>query len=342
MRPPRSRRLALAAASAVALVLAVAGLAVAAGPPFPPPVNGQAVYDTADALRGATVEQVEATIDAIEQRTGAEIAVYTQLTPCCEDTPTAEHNAQALMDQWGVGRKGFDDGLVILFDLNADDPCHGQVQLYAGPGFSNEFLTNSDRQKIYEDDMLPLLERCDLDGALLVAMEKIDAAATPEHARDARLLPAAQRGPRPARRAAAVRAARRRRADVVVPPRARPRLPRRPVDPHPGAARRPDAGRRGGHPRWQVVAPGADDGEPRPRVARPDRVRGGADRPDREEHRPVDPNHARLAAGPGGDPATRAGQRATMHGAPSSAEPPPASGAGRLIDPTELLSWART
>ncbi len=164
------------------LVLAVAGLAVAAGPPFPPPVDGQAVYDTADALRGATEQQVEATIDTIEQRTGAEIAVYTQLTPCCEDTPTAEHNAQSLMDQWGVGRKGFDDGLVILFDLNADDPCHGQVQLYAGPGFSNEFLTNSDRQSIYEDDMLPLLERCDLDGALLVAMDKIDAAATPEHA----------------------------------------------------------------------------------------------------------------------------------------------------------------
>ena len=42
------------------------------------------------------------------------------------------------MDQWGVGRKGFDDGLVILFDLNENDPCHGQVQLYAGPGLSGD------------------------------------------------------------------------------------------------------------------------------------------------------------------------------------------------------------
>ena len=41
----------LAALSAVALVLAVAGLAVAAGPPFPPPVDDQAVYDTAGAFR---------------------------------------------------------------------------------------------------------------------------------------------------------------------------------------------------------------------------------------------------------------------------------------------------
>ncbi len=86
------------------------------------------------------------------------------------------------MDQWGVGRKGFDDGLVILFDLNEDDPCHGQVQLYAGPGYRAKFLSNSERQSVYENDMLPLLKRCDLDGALLVAMQKVDAAATPEHA----------------------------------------------------------------------------------------------------------------------------------------------------------------
>ena len=29
----------------------------------------------------------------------------------------ADSDARALMDQWGVGRKGFDDGLVILFDM---------------------------------------------------------------------------------------------------------------------------------------------------------------------------------------------------------------------------------
>ena len=61
------------------------------------------------------------------------------------------------MDQWGVGRAGFDDGLVILFDLHEDDPCHGQVQLYAGPGYAAKFLSNSERQAIFEDDMLPLL-----------------------------------------------------------------------------------------------------------------------------------------------------------------------------------------
>ncbi len=173
---------AIAVASMVVATLGLAAGAAAAGPPFPPPVEDQAVYDTTGAFRPATVQQVEATIDGIEQRTGAEIAVYTQLVPCCETTEDAERNARALMDQWGVGRRGFDDGLVILFDLRDDDPCHGQVQLYAGPGYAAKFLSNSERQAVFEDEMLPLLERCDLDGALLVAMEHIDAAATPEHA----------------------------------------------------------------------------------------------------------------------------------------------------------------
>ena len=79
-------------------------------------------------------------------------------------------DAIALMDQWGVGRAGIDDGLVILFDLHENDPCHGQVQLYAGPGYAASYLSNAERQAIFDDDMLPMLRECDLDGALLTAM----------------------------------------------------------------------------------------------------------------------------------------------------------------------------
>jgi uncharacterized membrane protein YgcG len=185
VRRPIRRRAAAFLLPLTALV-ALAGpwvaIAAAAGPPFPLPENDRAVYDTAEVLRPETRTQVEQTIDAIEQRTGAEVVVYTQTVPCCQTTEEAEADAQALMDQWGVGRKGFDDGLVILFNLNEGDTCHGQVQLYAGPGFRAKFLTNEERQKIFEDDMLPLLRGCDLDGALLAAMAKVDAAATPEHA----------------------------------------------------------------------------------------------------------------------------------------------------------------
>ena len=71
--------------------------------------------------------------------------------------------------------------MVIFFDM---DPSlqHGQVQLYAAPGFEAAYLSNADRQAIYENDMLPHLREADFDDALKVALAKVDAAATPEHA----------------------------------------------------------------------------------------------------------------------------------------------------------------
>ena len=92
-----------------------------------------------------------------------------------------EEKARALMDQWGVGRKGFDDGLVIFFDMQPNLE-HGQVQLYAGPGFESTFLSNAERQAIYDNDMLPHLQAGDFDAALAAALAKVDAAATPDHA----------------------------------------------------------------------------------------------------------------------------------------------------------------
>ena len=90
--------------------------------------------------------------------------------------------AKALLEQWGVGRAGFDDGLVIFVDLD-ESLRHGQVQLYAGAGYQNAYLSESERQAIFDNDMLPLLRAGDFDGAISAALAKVDAAATPEHAK---------------------------------------------------------------------------------------------------------------------------------------------------------------
>jgi uncharacterized membrane protein YgcG len=168
----------------VALLALVPVVAIAVsppGPPYPAPVSGQTVYDTAGMLSAGEIAAAEAQIAAIRERTGAEIVVYTQVKPESDSPELAQADADALGTQWGVGRKGFDDGLVILFDLDRS-LCHGQVQLDAGAGFAAAFLTNAERQAIYENDMLPLLRECHLGGALAVALERVDAAATPEHA----------------------------------------------------------------------------------------------------------------------------------------------------------------
>ena len=152
------------------------------GPPFPEPEIDRAVYDYAGILSGDAIVEAEAIIDTVEARTGAEIVVYTQEAGYYNITMgETELRARELIDQWGIGRAGFDDGLVIFFDL---DPSleHGQVQLYAAPGFEAAYLTNSERQAIFDNDMLPFLREADFDGALAIALEKVDAAATAEHA----------------------------------------------------------------------------------------------------------------------------------------------------------------
>ena len=171
------RRLAILPSVAF-LALVVAGLASAAspppaGPPYPDPVDGQAVYDYGGVLGPDAEQTAERIIDAIEAQTKAEVVVYTQNTGRGEvTTDQAEADAQALMDQWGVGRRGIDDGLVILYDLDSTGK-HGQVQLYAGPGFDASYLSTDERQAIFDDVMLPALASGDFDGATLAGLAKI-------------------------------------------------------------------------------------------------------------------------------------------------------------------------
>jgi uncharacterized membrane protein YgcG len=157
------------------------GLSPAAGPAFPDPIVGVTVYDYAEVISPSVIDRLSRTIEAIEERTGAEVVIYTQVKPSADDPARTEQDARALIDQWGVGRQGFDDGLAIFFNLR-DDLCHGQVQLYAAPGFQATYLTNAERQAIFDDIMLPALRRCDFDTALTGAMTRIDEAATAEHA----------------------------------------------------------------------------------------------------------------------------------------------------------------
>lgn len=177
------------AALLVLFSLAVGAASAAApppGPPFPPPEVDRAVYDFAGILSPTAIARAEATIDAIEERTAAEVVVYTQDSGTVPTTEETEAKARALMDQWRVGRAGFNDGLVIFFDMQPNLE-HGQVQLYAGPGFEATFLSNEERQAIFENDMLPYLRSADFDGALDVALRKVDAAATVEHAQSLQL-----------------------------------------------------------------------------------------------------------------------------------------------------------
>ena len=178
LRGPRRVRRSVALSIGLGWLLVTAGAAVAAGPPFPGPVPGVVVYDEAGIFSEATEAEATRLIEAIEARTGAEIVVYAQTKPGA-DADVAAADGQALGNQWAVGRQGFDDGLVILFDMEANGE-HGAVHLEPGAGFRAAYLSEGESQAIFDSVMLPQLREGNLDAALLAALNAVDAQVTPD------------------------------------------------------------------------------------------------------------------------------------------------------------------
>jgi uncharacterized membrane protein YgcG len=171
-------RWARALPSALVLLALTAAAALAAGPPFPDPETDRAVYDEAGMLRPEVVAELESRIAAVESATGAEIVVYTQVDPgISEDENLAK--AATLMDQWGVGRSGFDDGLVLLVGLN-DDRVHGKVSLYGGSGFTNQHIDEHALNGIIDSDFVPRAEDGDLNGAMLDTIDAVQERMAPD------------------------------------------------------------------------------------------------------------------------------------------------------------------
>ena len=171
-------RWARALPSALVLLALTAAAAVAAGPPFPDPETDRAVYDEAGVLRPEVIAELESRIDAVEASTGAEIYVYTQVDPgISEDENLA--NAAALMDQWGIGRSGFDDGLVLMVGLN-DDRVHGKVSLYGGSGFISQHIDENELTGIIESDFVPRAADGDLNAATLDTIEAVQERMAPD------------------------------------------------------------------------------------------------------------------------------------------------------------------
>jgi uncharacterized membrane protein YgcG len=145
---------------------------------FPVSVPGQAVYDPAGAIEPDVERALESQVDAIEARSGAEIAIYVQV----DDAATPESNlanARALLDQWGVGRAGYDDGLVILISFESN-LRHGQAHFYAGAGFLRAYLSQSDLQTVFDQVILPAAGQGQVGGGLIEAVNLIGAAITPD------------------------------------------------------------------------------------------------------------------------------------------------------------------
>lgn len=103
--PVLSKRWLVATAIGACLVTSICGLVIA----YPPPVGH--VNDFAGVMRQDAVTSLEAALVELEQRTGAEVAVAT--VPTVPDG-NIEQAAVDLFKEWGVGKQGADNGVLVL------------------------------------------------------------------------------------------------------------------------------------------------------------------------------------------------------------------------------------
>lgn len=149
------------------------------GMAFPEPVTGVAVYDPAGALPSETEAALEARIDELEQASGAELAIYVRIAPeVTDDSNLAD--ARRLMDEWGVGRRGFDDGFVILLSYFDSTFEHGSLSTYAGSGFKAVYLSEEPQTTLREQVIIPAIRQGDVGRGLVAAVDRVMAEITPE------------------------------------------------------------------------------------------------------------------------------------------------------------------
>jgi uncharacterized membrane protein YgcG len=149
------------------------------GAVFPAPTVDKSVYDPAGALSSQAEAALEARIDAIEQRSGAELAIFVRITPDVTDDSNLA-DARRLMDEWGIGRRGFDDGFVILLSFFDTTFQHGSLSTYAGSGFKAVYFSEEPQTALRDGTIIPALRQGSLDSGLLSAVDEVGASITPE------------------------------------------------------------------------------------------------------------------------------------------------------------------
>jgi uncharacterized membrane protein YgcG len=145
---------------------------------FPDASLDRAVYDPAAALSFGAEQVLESQIDAIESRSGAELVIYLQVDPTATDESNLDA-ARDLMRQWGVGRTGFDDGLVILVSFWDATFEHGVISTWAGDGFRAAYLGDDDQARLRDEVVVPAIRAGALQRGLTDAVAEVGDAITP-------------------------------------------------------------------------------------------------------------------------------------------------------------------
>jgi uncharacterized protein len=130
----------------------------------PRTTTGSWVADPSHHLKPATVDSLNALISALSRETGAEIAVV-----AVDSTSGFEpfDVALALQRMWGVGQKGRDNGILVLWV-----PTQRAVQISVGYGLEG-VLPDARAGRVRDQTIFPAFKRGEFDAGMLAGVDAI-------------------------------------------------------------------------------------------------------------------------------------------------------------------------
>jgi uncharacterized protein len=155
----------LAKVSGAVFLALAAGLALAATGDFADiPSLKQRVTDTTATLSSADEARIESVLRAFEQKKGSQIVVL--IVPTTQ--PEAiEQYAIRVAEAWKVGRKGVDDGVILLVAKN-----DRKLRIEVGRGLEG-VLPDAIAKRIIAETISPRFRAGDFPGGILAGLEKM-------------------------------------------------------------------------------------------------------------------------------------------------------------------------
>jgi uncharacterized protein len=151
-------------AALLSFALLVAGGASPAQAGIPLPPLETRVTDLTGTLTASQQSQLEEKLTAFQARKGAEIALL--ILPTTEPEDIAQFGIR-LADAWKIGRKGTDDGAILI--VAKDDR---ELRIEAGYGLEG-VLTDATSNRIIEDTIAPLFKQGDYFSGVNAGLDQI-------------------------------------------------------------------------------------------------------------------------------------------------------------------------
>lgn len=164
-------RFAWLAALAVPMLIASVGAEQLSSIPNPRTRDGTWVTDVPRALRTDTVARLNSTIGEFERTTGAEMAVVVIKSL---DGVSVEEAAVKLFELWGIGKKGKDNGLLLLWSTG-----DRRVRVEVGYGLEGT-LPDILVGRILDTYVIPKFKAGDFDQGLIDGVDALVRAARAE------------------------------------------------------------------------------------------------------------------------------------------------------------------